>query len=146
MATTAEYRRPLFDPNDVLFMRCLTTCAIFAVLLVIAVQLIPALPPKPVVRVEELPQRFAKLILEPVKKAPPTVLPAGEQVHTAKKEPGGGGGGGGPAAQERTATHSSSAGRKVRNISLSRARLSTSELERRPACARSTAGCRRRST
>jgi TonB family protein len=99
MITDSVYRRPLFDPNDVLFMRCLTTCAIVGVLLVIAVQLIPAPPPKAVVKVDELPQRFAKLILEPVKKAPPPVLPAGDQVRAAKKEPGGGGGGGGPAAQ-----------------------------------------------
>ena len=35
MATATEYRRPFFDPNDVLFMRCLTTCAIVAVLFVI---------------------------------------------------------------------------------------------------------------
>src|SRR5215472_4755108 len=100
MTTATEYRRPLFDPNDVLFMRCLTTCAIFAVVLVIAVRLIPAPPPQAVVKVEELPQRFAKLILEPEKKAtPPPVLQASDQVHTTKKEAGGGGGGGGPAAQ-----------------------------------------------
>ena len=99
MITDSIYRRPLFDPNDVLFMRCLTTSAILAVLLVIAVRLIPAPPPRPVVKVEELPQRFAKLILEPVKKAPPPVLPASDQVRATKKEPGGGGGGGGPAAQ-----------------------------------------------
>jgi TonB family protein len=91
MATAVEYRRPLFDPNDVLFMRCLTTSAIAAVLLVIAVRFIPAPPPRPVVKVEQLPQRFAKLILEPAKKVPPPVLPAGDKARTAKPEPAGGG-------------------------------------------------------
>src|SRR5215467_10050359 len=95
--TATDYRRPLFDPNDVLFMRCLTGSAITAVLFVILVRLLPAPPPRPVTKVEELPQRFAKLILEPVKKAPvpPPVLPAGDQVHAVKQNPGGGGGGGG---------------------------------------------------
>ena len=92
MRTAIDYRRPLFDPNDVLFMRCLTTSAIVAVLLVIAVRLVPAPPPRPVVKVDELPQRFAKLILEPAKKVPPPVLPAADKAHAAKPEPAAGGG------------------------------------------------------
>ena len=100
MATDAVYRQPFFNPDDVLFGNCLKFCTVVAVLLVIAVQFVPKPPAAPVVKVEELPQRFAKLILEPTKKAPPPpVLPASDQVKTTKKEPGGGGGGSGPAAQ-----------------------------------------------
>src|SRR5262249_37706716 len=71
--------------------------------LVVAVRLLPAPPPRPVTHVEELPQRFAKLILEPAKKAPPPpiVQPVAEKVHAAEPKPapppGGGGGGGGEA-------------------------------------------------
>jgi len=105
MATTTalEYRRPFFDPDDRLFARCLTTSAIAALVLVIAVRLLPAPPPRAVTHVEELPQRFARLILEPAKKAPPPpiVQPLAERAHAAEPKPvappGGGGGGGGEA-------------------------------------------------
>src|SRR5262249_54551248 len=103
MTTALEYRRPLLDPGDRLFTRCLTVSAIAALVLVVAVRLLPAPPPKPVTHVEQLPQRFARLILEPVKNAPPppTVQPVAEKVHAAEPKPvappGGGGGGGGEA-------------------------------------------------
>src|SRR5262249_4254404 len=83
MTTASTSRRPLLDPNAVLFMRCLPGSAIVAVLLVILVRLLPAPPPRAVTKVEELPQRFAKLILEPAKKVAPPVLPAGDQVKKA---------------------------------------------------------------
>jgi len=101
MASTAAaaYRRPLFDADDALFGRCLATSACVAAVLLIAVRLIPAPPPRPVTHVQQLPQRFARLILEPAKPVtltppPRPALPAAERV-TAKPEPAGGGGGGG---------------------------------------------------
>jgi len=71
MSTDALYRQPYFNPDDTLFVRCLQFCTVVALALVIGVQFMPAAPPKPVVKLEELPQRFAKLILEPAKKVPP---------------------------------------------------------------------------
>ena len=108
MATTAlEYRQPWFDPSDVLFTRCLVVCSVIAALLVITVRLLPTSPPRAVTHVEQLPQRFAKLILEPTKKTAiphvPVLPPVTEKVRPATPAPepvaasGGGGGGGGEA-------------------------------------------------
>ncbi len=95
MATTIApaYRRPLFDPGDALFMRCLASSTLTAVLFVVLVRLVPTLPPRPVTQVEQLPQRFAKLILEPTKTTPPPPPTAADRVRPRASEaaPGGGG-------------------------------------------------------
>ena len=91
--TASQYRRPLLDPNDRLFVRCLFGSALVAALLVAVVRLVPLPAPRPVTHVEELPQRFAKLILEPHKPIPPPVPPAADNVHTGIQNPGGGGSG-----------------------------------------------------
>jgi hypothetical protein len=44
---SAAYRRPLLDPGDALFLRCLTGSAIAAVLFVVCVRLLPTPPPRP---------------------------------------------------------------------------------------------------
>ncbi|HEY6195417.1 MAG TPA: hypothetical protein VI504_10270, partial [Candidatus Eisenbacteria bacterium] len=93
--TASLYRQPLLDPNDALFLRCLAVTSFAAIVLVLLVRLLPAPPPRPVTHVEELPQRFARLILEPRKVLPPPVLPAADKVRAAKNPGGGGGGGGG---------------------------------------------------
>ena len=88
------YRRPLLDPGDALFLRCLAGSALAAVVFVVLVRLLPAPPPKPVTQVEQLPTRFAKLILEPKRTAPPPPpLPAAERPRSsAPQAPAGGGG------------------------------------------------------
>ena len=83
-ATASIYRRGLLDPNDALFLRCLAGTAVFAVLLVIAVRLMPP-PPRAVTHVEELPQRLARLILEPPKAMPARALPVAEKLRVAAK-------------------------------------------------------------
>ena len=97
---SAAYRRPWLDPGDALFLRCLTGSAIAAVLFVVFVRLLPAPPPRPVTQVEQLPQRFAKLILEP-KKAPappPIPAPSAERVRSGAPPAAAGGSTGADAA------------------------------------------------
>ena len=97
---TAElYRKPLFDPNDSLFRRCLTTTSALGAVMVLAMLIAPVRN-HVINRVEQLPPRFAKLILEPPKQMStlpvPKPLPAGDQLrHGAAVDAGGGGGGGG---------------------------------------------------
>ena len=91
--TAPDYRRPLLDPADALFLRCLAGSAIMAALFVALVRLVPAPPPRPLTQVEQLPQRFAKLILEPKKAAPlPPVAPAAERVRSGAPQAAAGGG------------------------------------------------------
>jgi TonB family protein len=84
-AMASSYRRGLFDPGDALFFRCLAGTAIFAVLLVILARLMPAPPPKALTHVDELPQRLARLILEPPKAMPAQSLPMAEKIQAAAK-------------------------------------------------------------
>ena len=80
VTVAAAYRRPMLDPGDALFLRCLGGSAIAAVVFVVLVRLVPAPPPTPVTQVEQLPTRFAKLILEPKRSTPPPPpLPAAER-------------------------------------------------------------------
>jgi outer membrane biosynthesis protein TonB len=65
MATMTHdvYRQPLFSIGDTLFRRCLTGASIAGSLFLIAVLLAPARQ-HVITRVEQLPERFARLIIE----------------------------------------------------------------------------------
>ncbi len=92
------YRRPLFDADDQLFRRCLVFAVLFGGLVVITMRLVP-IHERVINRVDQLPPRFAKLILDPPKAKPvplPTPAPAPARV---LESPGGGGGGGGNSDQ-----------------------------------------------
>lgn len=98
----SAYRRPFWDPEDELFRRCLVTSAAIGAVLVVGVLLVPVRE-KPITKVEQLPPRFAKLLLEPPKPVTSKPLPH-LPVVTAVKGAGtfgapgkeGGGGIGGP--------------------------------------------------
>jgi hypothetical protein len=96
MTTTTlnAYRQPMFSSEDGLFHRCLGWCAMLGAMFLIAVMLAP-IREKVITRVEQLPPRFAKLILEPAKpKVPPHLepRPVAEPGGTPGGEPAGGGG------------------------------------------------------
>jgi periplasmic protein TonB len=93
---TAAYRRPLFGADDELFNRCLMGSAVAGLVFVIAILIAP-IRQQVITHVDQLPPRFAKLILEPPKPRP---MPAGEVVRAGSMEPEGGheGGGSGPVA------------------------------------------------
>ena len=94
-AITAEiYRRPRWDPADALYRRCLTVCGVLGALFALAALLIP-IQKRVIERVDQLPPRFARLVLEPPKPAAPGVAEAQSPLATFKAPPGGGGGGGG---------------------------------------------------
>ncbi len=99
--TADAYRRPLFDPEDQLFRNCLLGSSALGALILVAILLTP-IRVRMMTRVEELPTRFARLILEPQpqKASFPKAAPAADRV--APGHPGGGGGGGGPAAKAST--------------------------------------------
>jgi TonB family protein len=87
--TAEAYRRGFFaHEEDELYRRCLTASAAFGAALIIALLLAPVRQ-RVITHVEQLPQRFAKLILEPPK--PVVARPGRPPLGT----PGGGGGGGG---------------------------------------------------
>lgn len=100
MATlTAEtYRQPFFDPCDRLFLRCLQGASTLGALLAIAILVAP-IRERVFDKVEQLPARYARLILEPPK--PRAATPAGLTPSPAQSplaipgKPSGGGGGGG---------------------------------------------------
>src|SRR5580765_5288151 len=85
--TVDAYRRPWMADDDDLFHRCLTASATFGVAVAIALMFMPV-QQRVITKVEQLPTRFAKLILEP---APKQYVPGPQKLGT----PGGGGGGGG---------------------------------------------------
>jgi TonB family protein len=95
--TVDAYRRPLFDESDRLFLRCLRGASTLGVLAAVAILLAPVRE-QVITRVEQLPTRYARLILEPPKPKP---MPAGLQPTPAQSplaipgKPSGGGGGGG---------------------------------------------------
>jgi hypothetical protein len=90
------YRRPFLDPGDELFRRCLTGSSTFGVLLLAAILIAP-IRQHIITRVDQLPQRFAKLILEPQHAQPAGIKPQVAKSENAvpDKPLGGGGGGGG---------------------------------------------------
>jgi len=97
----SRYRRPWLDPGDALLVRCFAGSALAAVAFVALVRLVPAPPPVPLTHVDQLPQRFARLILEPAPARPapvPPPAPVTERVRASERAPGGGGGGGTEAA------------------------------------------------
>jgi TonB family protein len=108
MATlTAEsYRQPFFDASDQLFVRCLKGASTLGVLLAVAILLAPVRE-RVINRVEQLPARYARLILEPPK--PKLATPAGltpspgQSPLAIPEKPSGGGGGGGGGDQSATA-------------------------------------------
>lgn len=86
--TSDAYRRPWLAPDDDLFRRCLSVAAAAGLVFLIAVLVVPR-PVAPVRRIEELPPRIARLILEKPKppgahatpravtvEAPPAAAPA----------------------------------------------------------------------
>jgi hypothetical protein len=96
--TAPAYQRPMLDPHDALFRRCLTGTALAGVLFMIGVRLMPVITPKPVPLAVAPETRYARLVLPPQAAVPshpvsvPVVTPvAGDPTHA----PGGGGGGGG---------------------------------------------------
>src|SRR5512134_4097863 len=96
--TAATYRQPFFDPSDRLFLRCLKGASTLGVLTAIAILLAP-IRERVITKVEQLPTRYARLILEPPK--PKVATPAGltesaaQSPHAIPGKPAGGGGGGG---------------------------------------------------
>ena len=94
--TAYDYRRPRFDPSDELFRRCLTGSGIIGLAFLVAVLLTP-IRQRILTHVEQLPPRFARLILEPKKAVNPGPVPtpAQSEIAAPTKPPGGGGGGGG---------------------------------------------------
>jgi len=95
-ATAYDYRKPWIDPSDELFRRCLVVSGGFGLAFLIAVLIAP-IQTRMITRVEQLPPRFAKLILEPPKHvAKPGLIPTPAQSeHAQPDKPSGGGGGGG---------------------------------------------------
>jgi TonB family protein len=94
--TAAAYRRPFFDPHDTLYRRCLTGAAVVGGVFTVALFLAPIRHPV-LTRVDQLPPRFARLILEPSKPAalPAALLPVvARNADERNPHPGGGGGGG----------------------------------------------------
>ena len=97
IATAYDYRRPWLDPADSLFRRCLSVNSVVGLALLIAMLFAP-MRTRMITKVEQLPPRFARLILEPPKHAvKPGLIPTPAQSEHAQpdKGPGGGGGGGG---------------------------------------------------
>jgi TonB family protein len=83
MATRIDaYRRPFFAPEDELFRRCLKVTTAIGLVFVLAVLVVP-IRQLAITRVEQLPKRFAKLIIEPAK--PPA--PAAAQKATVEQPP-----------------------------------------------------------
>src|SRR5262245_12856699 len=95
--TVDAYRRPLFDESDRLFLRCLKSASVLGAVLAVAMLVAPVRE-RVITKVEQLPTRYARLILEPPKPKP---LPAGLHPTPAQSplaipgKPSGGGGGGG---------------------------------------------------
>src|SRR5437867_6903714 len=98
ISTARAYRQPLLDPGDALFRRCLSVAATAGGVFLLAVLITPVR--KHVIeRVEQLPPRFARLVLEkpkPVGEMPQIPQSPLAQLH--KPSGGGGGGGGGEGA------------------------------------------------
>ncbi len=84
MATMTQsiYRQPLFSGGDDLFRRCLTGASIAGAIFLIVVLLVPARQPT-ILHVEQLPERFARLIIE---KPQPHPAPAAPETRAAKAE------------------------------------------------------------
>ena len=66
--TALSYRRPAFNPGDGLFNQCLTASAAIGIAFLIVVLLTP-IREQVISRIDQLPERFAKLIVD--KPAPP---------------------------------------------------------------------------
>ena len=71
--TVELYRRPWLDPRDRLFWRCLGAALVFGAVLMTSMRLMPVRP-KAITHVQQLPPRFAKLVLDPPK--PKTLVKA----------------------------------------------------------------------
>ena len=100
--TAAAYRRPLFDPSDALFRRCLKWTSGCGAVFLLAVLLAP-IRERVFTRVEQLPPRFARLILEPERqKAAQKAINALNSFQNVKTPVPQGGGGGGGDAKEHT--------------------------------------------
>lgn len=84
--TADAYRRPLWAADDELFSRCLTGAGVFGLVL-LAVILITPVRRMMIQNVDQLPPRFAKLILD---KPKPVKLPAAEKVRRLDPVPSGG--------------------------------------------------------
>lgn len=81
------YRRPFFAPEDELFRRCLTISGVIGLVFVLVVLVVP-IRQLAITRVEQLPKRFAKLIIEPPKPSAPASKKATvEQPAPAEQEP-----------------------------------------------------------
>src|SRR5258705_9325960 len=98
ISTATLYRQPLMDPGDALFRRCLTMASALGALFLLAVLITP-IRQRVIERVEQLPPRFARLVLEKPKVAVPARGGPQAPPHPPAPFPpprrGGGGGGGG---------------------------------------------------
>ncbi|HEY6867961.1 MAG TPA: hypothetical protein VI792_11930, partial [Candidatus Eisenbacteria bacterium] len=96
ISTAKIYQQPLFDPGDALFRRCLSVASAIGAAFALAALLTPVRQ-RVIERVEQLPPRFARLVLEPEKAVPAGEAPQEAQspLATFRAPPGGGGGGGG---------------------------------------------------
>src|SRR5215468_1573945 len=97
---TEAYRRPFWGADDDLFHRCLVVAAVTGFVFLIAVLLAPVRHAV-VTRIEQLPERFAKLIVE--KPAPPKLPGPEGNRGTPGKPPGAPGPGSGPEPVARVA-------------------------------------------
>lgn len=84
--TAQAYRRPLFDFADKLFSRCLRVSAACGLVLLAAIWLAPARR-QVITHVAQLPERFARLILEEAKPVPPADLARPDEGPKAAAEP-----------------------------------------------------------
>jgi hypothetical protein len=71
--TALDYRRPAFNPNDGLFNRCLTASFGIGIAFLIAILITP-IREQVITRIDQLPERFAKLIVEKPAPIPPPGL------------------------------------------------------------------------
>ena len=87
MATMTHdvYRQPLFSIGDELFRRCLAGASIAGLLFLIAVLIAPVREVA-VTRVEQLPERFARLIIEKPKPRPAPAEPETRMAQQAEPE------------------------------------------------------------
>lgn len=87
MATMTHdvYRQPLFSIGDGLFRRCLAAASIAGLGFLIAVLLAPVRD-MAVTRVEQLPERFARLIIEKPKPKPAAAAPETQMAQQAEPE------------------------------------------------------------
>ncbi len=79
------YRQPLWGTLDTVSRNCLIAAAVFGVLVIIAVFVAPA-PPVREASIQEMPARFARLILERPKAAPQVKAPAPASTYEAPQQ------------------------------------------------------------